>query len=251
MRIPSGYLYYDTPIGILCLDTLFPKPPGQLRNPLPSISPLSAGSCAASGPKKSCPAPRRSSKRCSSTPPANLSGTGSEPSPEAAASWPCFRRPWPAPFPSPCSCPALSRSRSSIPCTARAAASGVAHRAFRFADARAFPAGGRSRRADRRLGHRGHGEFPGFPEDHSGRGRARHGHGRRGRGDRGRRGPAMTGRAAAGRPAARMHGPERIRPDRAGGGFRPGLRYQFPDRLRGLLRAAEPVGVTGNRPPQT
>ena len=33
--------------------------------------------------------------------------------------------------------------------------------------------------------------------------------------------------------------------------FRPGLRYQFPDRLRGLLRAAEPVGVTGNRPPQT
>ena len=57
--------------------------------------------------------------------------------------------------------------------------------------------------------------------------------------------------AAAGRPAARMHGPERVRPDRAGGGFRPGLRYQFPDRLRGLLRAAEPVGVTGNRPPQT
>ena len=34
MRIPSGYLYYDTPIGILCLDTLCPKPPGQLRNPL-------------------------------------------------------------------------------------------------------------------------------------------------------------------------------------------------------------------------
>ena len=34
MRIPSGYLYYDTPIGILCLDTLFPKPPAQLRNPL-------------------------------------------------------------------------------------------------------------------------------------------------------------------------------------------------------------------------
>lgn len=44
------------------------------------------------------------------------------------------------------------------------------------------------------------------------------------------------------------HGPERVRPDRAGGGFRPGLRYQFPDRLRGLLRAAEPVGVTGQPP---
>ena len=34
MRIRSGSLYYDTPVGILCLDTLFPKPPGQLRNPL-------------------------------------------------------------------------------------------------------------------------------------------------------------------------------------------------------------------------
>lgn len=34
MRIRSGCLYYDTPVGILCLDTLFPKPAGQLRNPL-------------------------------------------------------------------------------------------------------------------------------------------------------------------------------------------------------------------------
>ena len=34
MRLRSGYLYYDTPVGILCLDTHFPKPPGQLRNPL-------------------------------------------------------------------------------------------------------------------------------------------------------------------------------------------------------------------------
>lgn len=34
MRLRSGYLYYDTPVGILCLDTPFPKPPGQLRNPL-------------------------------------------------------------------------------------------------------------------------------------------------------------------------------------------------------------------------
>lgn len=40
---PTGVHYADTqrftctttpPIGILCLDTLFPKPPGQLRNPL-------------------------------------------------------------------------------------------------------------------------------------------------------------------------------------------------------------------------
>lgn len=34
MLIPSGFLHYDTPVGILCLDTAFPKPPGQLRNPL-------------------------------------------------------------------------------------------------------------------------------------------------------------------------------------------------------------------------
>ena len=34
MRLRSGYLYYDIPIGILCLDTHFPKPPGQVRNPL-------------------------------------------------------------------------------------------------------------------------------------------------------------------------------------------------------------------------
>ena len=33
MRLRSGYLYYDTPVGILCLDTHFPKPPGQLEEP--------------------------------------------------------------------------------------------------------------------------------------------------------------------------------------------------------------------------
>lgn len=34
MQLRSGHLYYDTPVGILCLDTRFPKPPGQIRNPL-------------------------------------------------------------------------------------------------------------------------------------------------------------------------------------------------------------------------
>ncbi len=29
----GGYLYYDTPVGILCLESFFPKPLGHLRNP--------------------------------------------------------------------------------------------------------------------------------------------------------------------------------------------------------------------------
>ena len=34
MILQGGKLYYDTPIGILCLDSQFPKPRGHLRNPL-------------------------------------------------------------------------------------------------------------------------------------------------------------------------------------------------------------------------
>lgn len=30
----GGYVYYDTPIGILCLESFFPKPKGHIRNPL-------------------------------------------------------------------------------------------------------------------------------------------------------------------------------------------------------------------------
>lgn len=29
----GGYLYYDTPIGVLCLESYFPKPRGHVRNP--------------------------------------------------------------------------------------------------------------------------------------------------------------------------------------------------------------------------
>lgn len=29
----GGYVYYDTPIGILCLESFFPKPKGHIRNP--------------------------------------------------------------------------------------------------------------------------------------------------------------------------------------------------------------------------
>ena len=127
MRIPSGYLYYDTPIGILCLDTLFPKPPGQLRNPLTFDFPVVCRVLRGVGAKE-----------------------------------------------------ILSSTSAQLETL--------------FVDA--------ARELER------------------------------------------DGVKA-------IAGSERIRPDRAGGGFRPGLRYQFPDRLRGLLRAAEPVGVTGNRPPQT
>ncbi|MEH0018938.1 MAG: aspartate/glutamate racemase family protein [Desulfobacter sp.] len=31
--LKGGTLYYDTPVGVLCLESLFPKPPGHLRNP--------------------------------------------------------------------------------------------------------------------------------------------------------------------------------------------------------------------------
>ncbi|MDL2267148.1 aspartate/glutamate racemase family protein [Desulfovibrio sp. OttesenSCG-928-G15] len=34
MSYQSGLLYYDTPIGVLCLDSAIPKPPGHVRNPL-------------------------------------------------------------------------------------------------------------------------------------------------------------------------------------------------------------------------
>ncbi|MCG8564944.1 MAG: aspartate/glutamate racemase family protein [Desulfobacterales bacterium] len=31
--LKGGTLYYDTPVGVLCLESMFPKPPGHLRNP--------------------------------------------------------------------------------------------------------------------------------------------------------------------------------------------------------------------------
>lgn len=34
MLLKGGKLYYDTPIGILCLESRFPKPRGHVRNPL-------------------------------------------------------------------------------------------------------------------------------------------------------------------------------------------------------------------------
>ena len=34
MILKGGTLYYDMPIGILCLNSLFPKPRGHMRNPL-------------------------------------------------------------------------------------------------------------------------------------------------------------------------------------------------------------------------
>jgi glutamate racemase len=34
INMKGGFLYYDTPIGVLCLESLFPKPRGHLRNPL-------------------------------------------------------------------------------------------------------------------------------------------------------------------------------------------------------------------------
>ncbi|MFD1008995.1 hypothetical protein [Oceanisphaera ostreae] len=33
MLIQGGIAHYDTPIGIICLDSKFPKPSGHIRNP--------------------------------------------------------------------------------------------------------------------------------------------------------------------------------------------------------------------------
>ena len=34
MLLKGGKLYYDTPVGILCLESRFAKPKGHVRNPL-------------------------------------------------------------------------------------------------------------------------------------------------------------------------------------------------------------------------
>lgn len=34
MILKGGYLYYDTNVGVLCLESKFPKPRGHLRNPM-------------------------------------------------------------------------------------------------------------------------------------------------------------------------------------------------------------------------
>ncbi|MEG2140386.1 MAG: aspartate/glutamate racemase family protein, partial [Bilophila sp.] len=45
--LKGGKLYYDVPIGILCLESLFPKPCGHIRNPLtyrfPTVSRVVTG----------------------------------------------------------------------------------------------------------------------------------------------------------------------------------------------------------------
>lgn len=203
MRIPSGYLYYDTPIGILCLDTLFPKPPGQLRNPLTFDFPVVCRVLRGVGAKEILSSTSAQLETLFVAAARELERDGVKAIAGSCGFMALFQKA----VASAVSVPVLMSSLVQIPLIhtlhGPGCRIGVAHRAFRFADARAFPAGGRSRRPDRRSNHRGHGEFPGFPEDHSGRGRARHGHGRRGRGDRGRRG-RHGGRAAAGRPAARM-----------------------------------------------
>ncbi len=33
MILKGGHLYFDTPVGVLCLESYFPKPPGHMRNP--------------------------------------------------------------------------------------------------------------------------------------------------------------------------------------------------------------------------
>ena len=141
MRIPSGYLYRDTPISILCLDTLFPKTSGAAqKSPYLRFPRCLSGLARRRAKRNLSSTPRRSSKRCSSTPLANLNGTESKPSPEAAASRPLFQKAVASAVSVRCSCPALSRSahrylaRPGLPHRR-------AHRCIKLADAREFQAG--------------------------------------------------------------------------------------------------------------
>lgn len=40
MTYKGGYVHYDIPIGVLCLESYFPKPPGHIRNPLSFSFPI-------------------------------------------------------------------------------------------------------------------------------------------------------------------------------------------------------------------
>ena len=228
MRIPSGYLYYDTPIGILCLDTLFPKPPGQLRNPLTFDFPVVCRVLRGVGAKEILSSTSAQLETLFVDAARELERDGVKAIAGSCGFMALFQKA----VASAVSVPVLMSSLVQIPLIHTLHGPGCRIGVLTAHSGSLTPE---------------HFRQAGVPDAQID---ALAIAGRRGRGDRGRRG-RHDGRAAAGRPAARMHGPERIRPDRAGGGFRPGLRYQFPDRLRGLLRAAEPVGVTGNRPPQT
>lgn len=250
MRIPSGYLYYDTPIGILCLDTLFPKPPGQLRNPLTFDFPVVCRVLRGVGAKEILSSTSAQLETLFVAAARELERDGVKAIAGSCGFMALFQKA----VASAVSVPVLMSSLVQIPLIHTLHGPGCRIGVLTAHSGSLTPehfrqAGVPDAQIDA-LTIAGMENFPVFRKTILEGAAPVMDTGRRGRGDRGRRG-RHGGRAAAGRPAARMHGPERIRPDRAGGGFRPGLRYQFPDRLRGLLRAAEPVGVTGNRPPQT
>ena len=232
MRIPSGYLYYDTPIGILCLDTLFPKPPGQLRNPLTFDFPVVCRVLRGVGAKEILSSTSAQLETLFVAAARELERDGVKAIAGSCGFMALFQKA----VASAVSVPVLMSSLVQIPLIHTLHGPGCRIGVLTAHSGSLTPehfrqAGVPDAQIDA-LTIAGMENFPVFRKTIL-------------------EGAAPVMDTAAGRPAARMHGPERIRPDRAGGGFRPGLRYQFPDRLRGLLRAAEPVGVTGNRPPQT
>ncbi|MFQ6994159.1 aspartate/glutamate racemase family protein [Bilophila wadsworthia] len=250
MRIPSGYLYYDTPIGILCLDTLFPKPPGQLRNPLTFDFPVVCRVLRGVGAKEILSSTSAQLETLFVDAARELERDGVKAIAGSCGFMALFQKA----VASAVSVPVLMSSLVQIPLIHTLHGPGCRIGVLTAHSGSLTPehfrqAGVPDAQIDA-LAIAGMENFPVFRKtilEGAAPVMDTDAVGAEIRGNRGRH----DGRAAAGRPAARMHGSERIRPDRAGGGFRPGLRYQFPDRLRGLLRAAEPVGVTGNRPPQT
>lgn len=162
MRIPSGYLYYDTPIGILCLDTLFPKPPGQLRNPLTFDFPVVCRVLRGVGAKEILSSTSAQLETLFVDAARELERDGVKahrrklrlhgPVSEGRGQ----RRFRPGAHVQPCPDPAHPYlARPGLPHRR-------AHRAFRLADARAFPAGGRSRRQIDALAIAGMENFPVF-----------------------------------------------------------------------------------------
>lgn len=162
MRIPSGYLYYDTPIGILCLDTLFPKPPGQLRNPLTFDFPVVCRVLRGVGAKEILSSTSAQLETLFVAAARELERDGVKAIAGSCGFMALFQKA----VASAVSVPVLMSSLVQIRLIHTLHGPGLPHRrahgAFRFADARAFPAGGRSRRQIDALTIAGMENFPVF-----------------------------------------------------------------------------------------
>ena len=87
----GGKLYYDMPIGILCLESLFPKPRGHMRNPLTYRFPTVTRVIRGVDIPRLLFNPTPDLLEPFIQPRKSLRPTACRPLPEAAASWPASR----------------------------------------------------------------------------------------------------------------------------------------------------------------